>query len=386
MEMKVDPDTTLLLFGEAEAVIEGYAEIYGKKVSSVRVPEGRVYPIYFRDGGKIITDGEIIQIKGETIPESWKKFSKKGYGRIFTFGGTDSGKSSFCVYTINKMGIEWAIDADIGQNDIVHPGAMALGMRKGEIVSLSELERVKVSFVGAISPSGFESRCLKAFHQLCKHAGERAVVDTTGWVHGRKAREYKLSKIEIFNPDVVAALGKPPYFVDGVEVFRLESFVIRKRDRDLRIIIRRKNYEKWLENLSYVEKSVYDLCLRNTTLFKGEEINDPILETFGDVMYCEKGSDFLNIYSENYEAGTEAVRFLRNYFGVSEVNIIKPSELEGLVLGLKKGDSYLSMGLLKEIDFQEKILRFLGLRDIDTVEFGSFRLDEDKREVVVRVP
>ncbi len=386
MEMKVDPDTTLLLFGEADAVIEGYAEVYGKRVTSVHVPEGKVYPLYFRDEGRITTGGDIIQVKGNTIPESWKKFSEGDYRRIFTFGGTDTGKSSFCVYIMNKMGIDCAVDADIGQNDIVHPGAMAAGFKKEKIISLSELEKAKVSFVGAISPSGFESRCLKAFHQLCRLAREKAVVNTTGWINGRKAREYKLSKIEIFNPDVVAALDSTPYYIDDIEVFRLESFVIRKRGRDLRAIIRRRNYEKWLDRLDYVEKSADELCLKNTTLFRGEEIRDPVLESFGDVVYCERGYDFLNIYSENYGAGSEAVRFLREYFGVSEVNIIKPSELEGLVLGLKKGDSYLSMGLLKEIDFQEKILRFLGLRDIDTVEFGSFRLDEDKREVVVRVP
>ncbi len=384
--MRVEPDTTLLLFGNGKAEIRGYAEIFGKKTDAVSVPEGKVFPLYFEDEAEIDLVGDYIQVRGDTVPGSWKKFVKKDYERIFTFGGIDSGKSSFCVYAINKMGVDFAIDSDIGQSDIAHPGAMGVGLRKSGVVSLSELELKEVAFVGAISPSGFESRCLRAFTKLCRFIKGKAIADTTGWVYGRKAREYKLSKIEVFSPDVIVAIESDPYFVDGVDVFRVESFVVRKRDRDMRAVIRKKNYGRWLENSEEVEKSVSELTLKNTTMFRGEEVSDSILETFGDVIYCERGADFLNIYSENYSAGMEAIKFLKGYFSVSEVNIIKPSELEGLVLGLGKGEKYLTMGLLKEIDFEEKVLRFLGLNEADVVEFGSFRLDEEKREVVVRVP
>ncbi len=384
--MKVEANTTIILFGNGSAVIQGYAEVFGKKVNAVNVPEGKVYPIYFESDAEVEVDGKYIQINGDTIPESWKKFVKKDYGKVFTFGGTDSGKSSFCVYVINKSDIIHVIDADIGQNDLSHPGTMALGIKEDSVISLSELKTHEIAFVGTISPSGFESRCLRAFSRLCKFATENAIVDTTGWIHGRRAREYKLSKIEIFNPDAVVAVGEDPYFVDDVDVFRLESFVIQKRDRNLRAVIRKRNYERWLENAVEVERGVEEVLLRNTTLFRGEQLYDPVLETFGDVIYCERGYDFLNIYSENFSAGQEAVRFLREYFCVSEVNIIRPSELKGLVLGLRKGRRYLTMGLLKEVDFDEKVLRFLGTKDADVIEFGSFRLDEERKEVVVRVP
>ncbi len=384
--MRVEANTTLILFGNGSALINGYAEVFGKKVNAVSVPEGKVYPIYFENESEVEIFGDYIQINGTTIPESWEKFVKKDYERVFTFGSTDSGKSSFCVYAINKMNIKHTVDADIGQNDLSHPGTMALGAKEDDITSLSELRIQEIAFVGSISPAGFESRCLRAFSYLCKSAVERAIVDTTGWIHGRRAREYKLSKIEIFNPDAVVAIGEDPYFVDDVDVFRLESFVVRKRDRDLRAVIRRRNYEKWLENAEEVEKSVEEVLLRNTTLFKGEQLHDPVLESLGEVVYCERGYDFLNIYSENYSAGHEAVKFLKEYFCVSEVNIIKPSELEGLVLGLRKGKKYLTMGLLKEIDFDEKVLRFLGTKNADVIEFGSFRLDDEKKEIVVRIP
>ncbi len=384
--MRVDQNTTLILFEGGNAVINGFAEVFGKKVSYITVPEGRVYPLYFEEETEVKISGDYIQIRGDTIPDSWKSFVKNDWERIFTFGGTDAGKTSFCVYAMNKMDIDFAIDSDIGQNDLAHPGAMALGFRKDSITSLSDLEVKNISFVGAISPSGFESRCLRAFSRLCKLIKGKAIVDTTGWIYGKKAREYKLSKIEIFDPDVIAAIGDYPYFVDDVDVFILNSFVIKKRDRDLRAVIRKRNYERWLENLYEVEKSISEISLRNTTLFKGEEVNDPVLETFGDVVYCEKGKDFLNIYSENYTAGVEAIKFMKEYFCVPEVNIIKPSDLEGLVIGLRKGQRYITMGLVKEIDFQEKILRFYGLKEVDIIEFGSFRLDEERKEIVVRVP
>jgi len=384
--MRVEPDTTILLFGGGKAAIKGHAEIFGKRMNAVSVPEGKVYPLYFDDEAEIEIDGDYIQVNGNTVPETWRKFVEKDFDRIFIFGKTDSGKSSFCVYAVNKMGMDYAIDSDIGQSDIAHPGAMGLGLKKEDILSLSELELNDVAFVGAVSPSGFESRCLRAFAKLCRKIDGKAIVDTTGWVYGWKAREYKLSKIEIFMPDVVVAVDTKPYFIDFVNVFEIESFVIKKRDRNMRAVIRKRNYERWLEKTEEVEKRVSELKIRNTTILRGEEIRDPVIETFGDAIYCEKGTDFLNIYSENYSAGAEAIKFLKEYFCISDVNIINPSELKGLVLGLRKKDRYISMGLLKEIDFEKKVLRFLGVKDADVVEFGSFRLDEERREVVVRVP
>ncbi|WP_457591094.1 Clp1/GlmU family protein [Geoglobus sp.] len=384
--MRVEGNTTVLLVGPGKLESDEYAEVFGARVKSVTVPEGKTYPIFFSCDANVEVSGTYFLINGDTIPDSWKRFVDREYERIFTFGDTDSGKSSFCVYVLNAGGIDHAIDADVGQSDIAHPGAMGLGEAKGSVTSLSELAIKEIAFTGVISPAGFEARCLRAFRHLTRMAGEKVVVDTTGWVRGRKAREYKLAKIELSEPDVIACFGEIPYYLQDYEVFRLDSFVIKKRDREMRLIIRGRRYEEWFRDAELVEVDIDDVILRNTTMFTGERISDDVLESFGDVIYAEKGFDFINIFSTEFDAGQEAIKFLREYFGVAEVNVVNPEELKGLILGLRKGSRYLSPGLLKEIDFESRKIKILGRRDAEVIEFGSFRLDKDKREVLVRVP
>ncbi|WP_456368785.1 Clp1/GlmU family protein [Geoglobus sp.] len=384
--MRVEGNTTLLLIGPGRLESSQYAEVFGAKVRSVTVPEGRVYPIYFLEDSEIEVTGDHILVNGDTIPESWKRFVSKEYGRVFTFGDTDSGKSSFCVYSINRTRITHVIDSDVGQNDIAHPGAMGLGEKKGQVVSLSGLRVVEVAFTGVISPSGFESRCLKAFTHLVRMAGESVIVDTTGWIRGRKARDYKLAKIEVFEPDVIACFGEVPYYLEDYEVFRLDSFVVKKRDRETRVVIRGRRYDEWLKDLEDVEYSAGEVAFKNTSMFRGEPIQDEMLESFGDVVYAERGFDFVNIYSRSFDLGGEGLRFLREYFGVADINVINPDDLRGLLLGLRGGDRYIYKGVLQDIDFDDRKIKILGKKDAEVIEFGNIRLDDDRREVFVRVP
>lgn len=384
--MKLEANSTLLLFGPGSFESDIEAEIFGGKFRKAKVEEGKILPVFFKDDAKVSVSGDYIIVNGSTIPESWRKFAKNDYRRVFLFGESDSGKSSFSTFVVNTMSIERVIDADVGQNDIAHPGSMALGEKKEEIYSLKQLSVLDVAFTGVISPSGFESRCLKAFSSLVKKAGDRYVVDTTGWVKGWRAREYKLAKIEVSQPDVIACFGEIPYYLEDSETVRIESFVVKKRDREMRANIRGRRYEEWLKDLDEIELSVDEIKLKNTTLFKGEKIRDNILGSFGDVIYAEKGYDFLNIYSEDFDAGKEAIAMLREVYGVVDINVVRPSDIEGLFLGLRKEGKYVSPGLLKGIDFEQRKIKILGKRNIDTIEFGNFKLNHERKEVVVRIP
>lgn len=384
--MRVESNTTVLLMGPGRIESSQYADVFGAKVRSVTVPEGRVYPIYFLEDSEVEVTGDYILVNGDTIPESWKRFVGEEYQRVFTFGDSDSGKSSFCVYSINRAGIAHVIDADVGQSDIAHPGAMGLGERRGQVVSLSELKVREIAFAGVISLSGFEARCLRAFTHLVRKAGNSVIVDTTGWIRGKKAREYKLAKIEVFEPDVIACFGDVPYYLEDYEVFRLDSFVVKKRDRETRVVIRGRRYEEWLRDLEEVEYQAEKVILKNTSMFRGEPIQDDVIESFGDVMYAERGFDFVNIYSRSFDLGAEALRFLRDYFGVADINVINPDDLRGLMLGLRRGGRYISPGVLLDVDFDGRKIKILGKRDAEEIEFGNFRLEEDRREVFVRIP
>ncbi len=383
----IEGNTTILLEGRGRIeVLKGEAEVFGCRGKVFEAPEGKIIPVYFPEDSEAKIDGNYIAVSGNTIPKSWEKFVSEEFERVFLYGGVDSGKSSFAVFVSNKTEIDRVIDADIGQADISHPGSMALGRRGENSYLLSLFELISSEFVGSISPMNREARCLRAFKKLVEKAGDRFIVDTTGWIHGRKAVEYKLAKMEIAEPDVVVCFSRPPREFDEYETFEVDSFVIKKRDRNLRAFIRGKSYEKWFENAEEITVSADEVTLMFTTLFSGEKVEDEVLATFGDVIYAEKGESFLNIYSKSFDIGSEGLRALKEYFNVAEVNVIDPKSFENVLVGLYSED-YLAPGLIKEVDFEEKKIKILTrTKEIPKrVEFGEFKI-EDGREVFVRLP
>ncbi|HIP25446.1 MAG TPA: hypothetical protein EYG81_03140, partial [Archaeoglobus profundus] len=164
--MMIEAGTTILVEGEAEVEVKGRAEVFGCPISKIKISEGKILPIYILEDTEVNVKGNYVAVKGSTIPESWNKLleviESEGYRKIFLFGDTDSGKSSLATYLVNKLkGRKWVIDLDIGQADIAHPCAMGLGMTEGRIISLSEIKMVDGFFVGSITPTGKEAKCLR---------------------------------------------------------------------------------------------------------------------------------------------------------------------------------------------------------------------------------
>ncbi|AEA46266.1 Clp1/GlmU family protein [Archaeoglobus veneficus] len=387
-----DSDVTLLLEGKAE-VVEGYAEVFGCPVKEIEAKN--LTPLYLREGAVKI-EGKYIPVKGSTIPESWEKvveeIKSSGWRKILLFGETDTGKSSFAVWLVNKLdGKTCVIDADIGQADIGHPAAMGIGIAE-KCASLSEIPMLDGFFVGSTSPMGREARCLRGFAKLAAVAKEInadwIIVDTTGWTRGRKARNYKLAKIEIFRPDVIVCLGEIPYYLEEFNTITVETFVPKKRSRELRGAIRSERYARWLEGANVVSLSVKDVKLRNTTLFKGRRVSDDFIrEILDTVLFAETGPDFLNVcVLEEGELGVEALKALREVYGVEDVSIFTPKSFEDLVVGVYSDNKYEGLGLLKRIDFDSgKIDILTRAKSIRAIEFGEFRLEKG-REVLARVP
>lgn len=399
--MKVEGGTTLLVEGRAEVRVQGKAEIFGCPVESVTVSEGKILPIYIVEDSEVEVEGNYIAVKGSTIPESWNRLvetiERENYTKIMLFGDTDSGKSSLATFLANKLsGRKWIVDLDIGQSDIAHPCAMGIGFTEGGIVSISEVQMIDGYFVGTISPTGREARCLKGVASIFAKVedlakdGDRIIIDTTGWTKGKRARDYKLAKIEIIKPDLIVCFEKVPYYLKSYNTFEVESFVLKKRSREVRSSIRSRLYAKWLENAELKRFEADKIELENTTLFKGEKIE--FLEGVLDakVIFAEKGSDFLNVCVEKeVEVGGELIKALLEIYEVKDICIFSPDQLNGLMLGLydKKG-RYLGFGLLRGLDVENKTIDVFTTVDgeVGRVEFGEIKLNDDLREMVVRVP
>ncbi len=395
-----DRDTTLLVKGRVR-VVEGEATIFGCPLEPSREISSQSYfPVYLVDC-RVEVEGEYIAVKGSTIPESWKELD--GFERIFLIGETDSGKSSLATWLINSVeGEAGVIDADIGQADIAHPGAMGIGVARN-VPFLKHVKMVDGFFTGTISPMGREARCIRGFSKLCRKLDmfnvSARIVDTTGWVKGKKARDYKLAKIEAFSPDLVVFVGMEKDAVevyseniDGCEIKLVESFVPKKRDRESRLEIRSSLYKEWFEECDEFEVRGKDL--RGTTLFKGEKLEREALEVlsvFGEVVFAEKGSYFLNVCVRGIEISHEAIRAVKEVFGVEEVTVFDESWLNGLMCGIYSNingmERYVCPGIVKDVDFERGILK-VDAKEVPgnfRVEFGEFRLVDGKEEFV-RLP
>ncbi len=382
--MRVRKGSTVIAKGSVK--IHGEAEVVGAKIAEFR--STKYIPIFCVDDCEIEVQGEYTVIEKDTIPESWKKLAKKDWETLFIYGGVDRGKSTLATYLSNKCGGCYVLDLDIGQSDIAHPAAMGYGYAKN-VTSISEVEMINGFFVGVISPTGRESKCLRGVAKLwneLKRLEGRKIIDTTGWIRGRRAREYKLAKLEIIQPDIIASFEGKPDFLDDYNVFEVESGVVIERDRAERARIRSEIYSKWLDSAKDVEvdKRSVKLC---TDIFNGKEIpTDFISEILGvNVVFARKGSDFLAICVENKVSVDPAViKGLRELYEVEDLYIFSKEDLNNLVVGLYKGNKYLGLGLIKEVDGNKLVIRS-KFSDFDKVEFGEFKLDNGK-EYIVRVP
>lgn len=399
--MRVEAGTTLLVEGKAEVRIQGKAEVFGCPIENLTVSEGKILPIYILEDSDVDVEGSYIAVRGSTIPESWnklvKKIEKEEYSKIFLFGDTDSGKSSLATYLANKLeGRKWLVDLDIGQSDIAHPCAMGIGVTEGGIISISEVGMIDGFFVGTITPTGREARCLRGVASItAKLEGlargkDKIIIDTTGWIKGKRAREYKLAKIEILKPDIIICFEKTPYYLRNFNTFEVESFVLKKRSREVRSSIRSRLYAKWLENAQLRKFNADDVEIDNTTLFKGERIE--FLEGVLDarVIFAEKGTDFLNVCVEKeVEVGGELIKALLEVYEVKNICIFSTEQLNGLMLGLYDRDGrYLGFGLLRGLDVENRSLEVFTAVDAEVgkIEFGEIRLDDNLKETIVRVP
>jgi len=399
--MKVEGGTTLLVEGKAEVKVQGKAEVFGCPIERVTVNEGKILPVYVVEDSEVEVEGNYIAVKGSTIPESWNRLvetiEREGYKKIMLFGDTDSGKSSLATFLSNKLsGRKWLVDLDIGQSDIAHPCAMGIGFTEGGITSISEVQMLDGYFVGTISPTGREARCLRGVASIVSKIGDlakegdRIIIDTTGWTKGKRAREYKLAKVEIIRPDLIVCFGKTPYYLKRYNTFEVESFVLKKRSREVRSSIRSRIYAKWLENAELRRFKVEEVEFENTTLFKGEKIE--FLEGVLDakVIFAEKGADFLNVCVEKeVEVGGELIKALLEIYEVKDICIFSPDQLNGLMLGLYDRDGrYLGFGLLKGLDVENRsidVFTSVG-GEVGKIEFGEIKLNDDMKEVVARVP
>jgi len=378
--MRVEKGKTVIAKGKVR--IEGKAVVCGASISEFFTE--KFVPIYCLEDCEINVEGDYRVVEGCTIPESWKKLAKMDWEVLFLYGGVDVGKSTLATFLANKAGGCYILDLDVGQSELLHPGAMGYGFAKN-CVNLSQAEYINGYFVGVISPMGREARCIRGVAKLWKELRKldgRKIVNTTGWVRGERALDYKLAKLEIINPDIVVSFDETK--LEDWDVYRVESGEVVERSREERAKIRMEKYRKELEGSKVV---VVDKSKVSGRFFSGKSIVKDFIEEVLEVRVKEvrKGEDFLLIITEEKaEVDSSIIKSLKMLYEVEDIYLVSEEEIRGLVVGVYKGDRYLGLGLVKDLREDELVIETRHT-DFDRIVLGEFGIGQGK-EYMLRLP
>lgn len=275
MQQTVDADKTLLVDGPAVVkLVLGKADVFGYTVApdtSVLVHVGKRLPFYATAQScfdlSLGANGVVQVVEGNTVPQSWNEPAARLLEAKFKpitlliLGMSDSGKTSFCTYLVNKLvAKKWRVavlDGDLGQSDIGPSGTVAYAVASKPIINLHSLKLQNAVFVGDTSPLRVVAKTIEGLCALKAEALRRApdfvVVNTDGWVNGDLAIRYKTAMIRALKPFLVVALqtqdALEPLLANlTVPIIRVESSpYLSPRTAEKRKALREMTYSRHLE-------------------------------------------------------------------------------------------------------------------------------------------
>jgi len=215
---------TLVVQGPASlTLLNGQARILGEPLMSGQrkvVPRVRQLPIESERGAEIeiilAKPGKTFEIQGSTIPPSWElavaSLREMQEGNVVILGPTDVGKSTLCVYLLNRLRrdveILHIVDADIGQTDLGPPTSIAVATPTQPITSLTELRADATLFIGHTSPTYVQSKLISGIKRLATmDENSLTIINTDGWIAELAAIRYKINLINEIEPNLILGLA-----------------------------------------------------------------------------------------------------------------------------------------------------------------------------------
>jgi len=420
--MKVDLEKGRSLFASGPLkieVLEGHGHIFGKKMHKgdcVPVPEYKALPIYAEENLSLKIDfldgGSIAEYKISLIPEEWRKFAEdlakaKGPIKVIVLGDVDVGKTAFVTFLANMLHYSERkvaiIDADTGQSDIGPPTTIGLGVMRKPLIFLSEVDAEDAFFIGLTSPSGLLHRSVtgivKMVNKALKLGVDVVLIDTTGWVFDRQARDLKTCKIQVVEPDYVVLLQRngelehlvAPFRNTNISIVRLPaSPVVRPRSREERREIRRRIFYKEFENGREIWIDLNKVGVAYSFLGTGSQASPETIEQLKqfldiEILYCEESPDSLLIILPNNTLISDEVKEkLKEVFGKREVIFSSLEKLNHLLVSFTDNTGkFLGLGCIVDFDLENhrlKIYTRVEEEKISTISFGYLKVNPSGEE------
>jgi polynucleotide 5'-hydroxyl-kinase GRC3/NOL9 len=274
MKQTIEKEKTLLVDGPARVdLLSGRGSVLGallKTGENIVVRKGKRIPFWaLRNSEVELVLGDsasYAETDGNSVPSSWREaadeiLSTKEPKLVLVFGGTDSGKSSFCTFlanlSLNNRFKVALIDGDLGQSDLGPPGTISLGLVEEPIIDLFKLRPEDLVFIGVTSPDNEADAILNALRTLKEEALKDVnllIVNTDSWVDGDSAVSYKLSLVETVAPNFVVAIQAEDELAPILSSLRDVNVLVidspqnvKKRDQETRKLLRESAYRKYLK-------------------------------------------------------------------------------------------------------------------------------------------
>ena len=256
-------------------LVSGRAEVFGcpvKTAQKVVVREGKRLPFFAQEKAvfdvSLGANAAVEEADGSTIPNSWNKpleailNIQKKPAVVLVLGKNDSGKSSFCVYLVNKL-VDGkcrvaVLDGDLGQSDIGSSGTVGYAVTSKPVTELYDLKLENAFFIGVTSPIAATAKAIGGLASLKAEILQRpvdfVVVNTDGWVSGDDAVQYKVALVEELKPDVIVGVqvaDELDTLVAGLQqpVLTVElSSSLSQRTAEKRKSLREMTYARYLKD------------------------------------------------------------------------------------------------------------------------------------------
>ncbi|MEM0217268.1 MAG: Clp1/GlmU family protein [Candidatus Nezhaarchaeales archaeon] len=401
-------------------VLEGSISILG---STIKPKEQVVIPRY-KSLVVEFTEDSVIELrlggeaKVETLMETltpleWRSavetilsHSTKPISCI-VLGDVDSGKTIFCTYLANyavskglKVGI---IDKDPGQTEISIPTTIGLGLIEKPIYSLENVEAVSARFVGSVSPANIIQRVIAATKQLYDEAVSKGcdviVINTSGWINGRGARELKYGVISTIHPNYVVLIQRTnevehlvkPFERSDVNIIRVHpSSAVKLKTKEERKARRESIYRNYFANAKVRKIGLSSVRIMYSLFTTGVVLSNEDLEKYNketglNLIYGEECRDSLFLVNrEPVQGKTKMEEEIARIYRKEEVLLTWIGEERGLLVGLLGPDlSYVGLGLIREVDYLRRSIELLTPVEtaISVIQVGLIKLDDDFKEV-----
>jgi polynucleotide 5'-hydroxyl-kinase GRC3/NOL9 len=322
-------------------LLDGQASILGGAIplrQRITVLDERQLPIETEEHADLeVVLGKsagLFEIQGSTIPVSWKlatdALEEMNQGKVVVIGPTDVGKSTLCVYLVNRLlgRKPCVIDADVGQSDLGPPTTITKAVPKNHITSLTEVEADARLFIGHTNPGQVEGKLIEGIQRLSDGSKEPLrIMNTDGWVADPEAILYKIDLINRIKPDLVLGLApgnelQPILAGSHAQAMKVEpANEVLSRSRSDRRRIRVSGYQRFLDG-----GQIRTIHLREVQLYappgfpslttsKGGELSNLIVGLLDENRYLIQIGVLLNI-----EAGTVRV-FARPAEGIRMIEL-----------------------------------------------------------------